>query len=135
MFENIGGRIKGWAKGVFIVETIAAIIGGLVIMSGGAEMIFIGLIVIACAVGVGYVAALPLYALGEIVDRLVSIDEKLGKEPKNVNEDTTNNRRKSVNNGLNCTCPYCSTVITVYDNNSEFECPNYKERLVINVNV
>ena len=84
MFENIGGRIKGQAKGVFIVETLAAIIGGLVIMSGGAEMIFIGLIVIVCAAGVGYVTALPLYDLGEIVDRLVSIDEKLGKEQKNM---------------------------------------------------
>ena len=31
MFENIGKKIKGWAKATFIVETIAAIVAGIVL--------------------------------------------------------------------------------------------------------
>ena len=37
MYDNIGGKIKGLAKAVFIVEAIAAIIAGIVLWIGTGE--------------------------------------------------------------------------------------------------
>ena len=76
-FDKVGERIKNLAKGIFIVETIAGIIYGIVIMFGGAELILIGILVALGAVFVGYLTSLPIYGLGEIITRLVSIDEKI----------------------------------------------------------
>ena len=66
-FDKVGERIKNWAKGIFIVETIAGIISGIVIMFGGAELILIGILVALGAVFVGYLTSLPIYGFGVLI--------------------------------------------------------------------
>lgn len=73
MFNNIGQKLKNWAFGVFIVETIAAVIGGIVLIAQTATPI--GFLLIIFGPFAAQVTAMPLYAFGEIVDKLTGIEK------------------------------------------------------------
>ena len=77
LYENIGEKIKGWAKWIFIVESIAAIITGIALMFEDAA--FIGFIVLICGPLVAWVSSWLLYAFGELVDKTAA-NEKHTKD-------------------------------------------------------
>ena len=66
MFKNPGRKIKNLAMASFIVETIAAIIGGIVLMCE--DYVFLGFVTILGGFFVAYVTALLLYGFGELVE-------------------------------------------------------------------
>ena len=67
IYTDIGRKIKGWAKWIFIIEAIAAIIAGFGLMAYDAT--FIGLLVLACGPLIAWVSSWILYAFGELVDK------------------------------------------------------------------
>ena len=71
MFDNIGGKIKGLAKVLFWLETIAAAIVGLGLVDGSE-----GLSLLFALVGVlvAWISAWFLYGFGEIIDKLCDIE-------------------------------------------------------------
>lgn len=58
MYDNIGGKIKGLAKTMFIVEAIGAVITGIVLCATD-DLIFAGLLTLFCG---------PIVAWGFIED-------------------------------------------------------------------
>ena len=71
LYENIGGKIKNWAKWIFIVEAIGAVITGVVLM--GNDDAVIGVIVLVCGPIVAWVGSWILYAFGELVEDVHAI--------------------------------------------------------------
>ncbi|MBQ5890384.1 MAG: hypothetical protein IIW73_05480 [Clostridia bacterium] len=79
LYENIGEKIKGWAKWIFIVETISAIVIGLVLMVNGEdEAVLIGFVTILCGPIVSWVGSWLLYAFGQLVDDVHAMRDKQG---------------------------------------------------------
>ena len=67
LYENIGKKIKGFAKGVFVVETLIAILGGIAACANG--LVSLGVIAMFIGPIVAWVSSWMLYALGELVDK------------------------------------------------------------------
>ena len=75
MYDNIGSKIKGLAKAIFVFETICAVITGIALCSSNEEeLIFIGLlIVIPLGPLVAWVSSWLLYGFGELIDNTCEI--------------------------------------------------------------
>ena len=71
MYDNIGGKIKGLAKATFIVEAIAAIIVGIVLL---VEEEWWCTLILFCGPIVAWVSSWLLYGFGEIIDKLCDIE-------------------------------------------------------------
>lgn len=78
MYDNIGKKVKGLAIGLFIVETIAAIIVGFALLSDTENEIF--WLIIVCGPIVAWISSWILYAFGELVDRICNIEVNTRKE-------------------------------------------------------
>ena len=66
-YGNIGGKIKTWAKWIFIVEAISSIITGIALLVDTEEVIYI----LFCLVGpvVAFVSSWLLYGFGELIEK------------------------------------------------------------------
>ena len=74
LYENIGGKIKNWAKWMFIVEAIGAIITGLVfLIDWGFEYGWWALFIIFFGPIVAWVGSWILYAFGELAEDVHAI--------------------------------------------------------------
>lgn len=73
MYDNIGGKIKGLAKAIFIVEAIAVVITGIALMAFDGDMIPLGLLVMVVGPLVAWVSSWLLYGFGELVDKTCDI--------------------------------------------------------------
>ncbi len=73
MYDNIGGKIKGLAKAIFIVEAIAAVITGIALMASDEDMIPIGLLVMVVGPLVAWISSWLLYGFGELIDKTCDI--------------------------------------------------------------
>ncbi len=76
LYDNIGGKIKNWAQWIFIVEAIAAIIGGIFMLFEGDDTTFWGIILIIAGPVVAWVSSWILYAFGDIVENISDIRHK-----------------------------------------------------------
>ena len=70
-YTDIGKKIKGWAKWIFILEAIAAVIGALVMLVTAEDWVVSFAALLALFVGpfVAWVSSWLLYAFGELVDK------------------------------------------------------------------
>lgn len=68
LYENIGQKIKNWAKWIFIVEAIAAIIGSFVMLFTD-DLFAVGLLGIVIGPFIAWVSSWLLYGFGEIVEK------------------------------------------------------------------
>jgi hypothetical protein len=69
LYENIGVKIKNWAKWIFIIEAIGAIITGFVLLiDWGFEDGWWALFIIFFGPIVAWVGSWILYAFGQLVD-------------------------------------------------------------------
>ena len=73
LYQDIGKKIKSWAKWIFIVEAIGAVITGLSILLNGGEVV-LALLTIVLGPCVALVSTWLLYAAGEAVDKLCDIE-------------------------------------------------------------
>ncbi len=101
LYDDIGGKIKGWAKWIFLIESIAAVIAGIVLILGAPDYAFLGLLTIFFGPLIAYVSTWILYGFGELID--ISDESRLylkylaeGEEAKrkkdiesNVNQNTS----------------------------------------------
>ena len=69
LYENIGGKIKNWAKWIFIIEAIGAVITGIALLATDDDFILVGLLTLFCGPLVAYVGSWILYAFGELVEK------------------------------------------------------------------
>lgn len=74
LYDNIGGKIKGWAKGIFILETVGVIILGLVLLFDEVTVLT-GLLTMIIGPIVAWVSSWLLYAFGELVEKTAANEE------------------------------------------------------------
>ena len=65
-YDNIGGKIKSWAIWIFIVEAIAAIIGGITLI--GNDDILHGFLAIVFGPIAAWISSWLLYGFGQLVE-------------------------------------------------------------------
>lgn len=75
MYDNIGGKIKGLAKALFIVAAIAEVITGIALMASDEELIVYGLLVMVVGPIIAWVSSWLLYGFGEIIEKLTKIEQ------------------------------------------------------------
>lgn len=73
MYDNIGKKIKGLVKVLFIVESIAAAIVGIALLASDEDLIFTGLLVLLVGPIIAWVSSWLLYGFGELIDRVCEI--------------------------------------------------------------
>ena len=78
LYENIGSKIKNWAKWIFIVEAIGAIITGVVLMATDEGLIVYGLLTLVCGPIIAWVGSWILYAFGQLVEDVHAMRDKEG---------------------------------------------------------
>ena len=119
MYDNIGGKIKGLAKTMFIVEAIGAVITGIVLLATDDVLIFAGLLTLFCGPIIAWVSSWVLYAFGELVEktsdtnnvirkiesytrnlRITYQDEQATKETKNSKKNQEKPKPSSINDKL-----------------------------------
>jgi len=89
LYENIGGKIKSWAKWIFIVEAIGAIITGVVLMATDEDLIVYGLLTSVCGPIIAWVGSWILYAFGELVEKTADNENNTRQILKKLNEKST----------------------------------------------
>lgn len=75
LYERIGEKIKNLARWIFVVEAISAVIGGIYVILEG-KFVF-GLCLVIMGPVVAWVSTWLLYAFGELVEKVCSINEKV----------------------------------------------------------
>lgn len=78
MFENVGQKIKGYAKALFIAQLIMYIIGGIVMIVLGIDeeeyWIFIGLVLLALGWAIAWLNSVFIYGFGELIVKATEIE-------------------------------------------------------------
>lgn len=77
-FADPGAKIKKYAKTLFVIESIAAIIAGLGMMASDEDMFLYGLLIAVAGIAVAYISSLFMAAFGDLVQS--SIDNKAVNE-------------------------------------------------------
>ncbi len=77
MYDNIGGKIKGAATVVFLIEAIMGIIAGIIIMAANENFIVLGLLVMVFVPIIAYISSWLLYGFGELIEKTCSIESTL----------------------------------------------------------
>ena len=90
MYDNIGGKIKGLATTIFIVQAVLTVIAGLGIMAAGDEMILIGLLVMVLGPFSAWISSWLLYGFGELIDTACAIEENTRKDTKSNSSQAAN---------------------------------------------
>lgn len=113
MYENIGGKIKGLAIAAFVTGAIAAVICGIIIMTYGLEMFFIGFLTMVIGPFVAWISSLVLYGFGELIDKANEIEANTWKQIYLLTNEQSNEQEEGY------TCPKChfeNKVIAPCDN-------------------
>lgn len=128
MYDNIGGKIKGLAKAIFIIEAIVTIITGIMLLITG-ELALFGLLILICGPLIAWVSSWVLYAFGELVEDVGIIRYQTQKDenatPKlngSIQSKRTNNT-PNVSNANEIFCKTCGADIT-FDKNRCHVCKN-----------
>ena len=74
MYDNIGRKIKGLAKAIFIVESIVSVVAGMILLSISDNLILSGVISILLGPLVAWVSSWLLYGFGELIDKTCAIE-------------------------------------------------------------
>ncbi len=128
MYDNIGGKIKNWAIWIFILEAIAAIIGGIALIVNDNGLV--GFLTIVFGPIAAWVSSWLLYGFGQLVENSDIIaaeysrkNEKYEKIVTKNNERKQAQRRKEVKAAIanpevdedvfiDITCPNCKAELS-----------------------
>ena len=98
MFRNIGGKLKGFAVFIFVLQTLGYIIGGGILISGRLQAI--GIIIMIAGPLLAWVSSWLLYGFGELIHKVSSIEELLysGGRVYTSQKKTKDERIENINN-------------------------------------
>lgn len=111
LYENIGVKIKNWAKWIFIVEAIGSIITGIV-LAFEEDILYIFIAIVGPFVV--WVSSWILYGFGELVEKTTDNENNTRRILKKLNEKSTYDsitfiKNKENPNKTNNTPPVVST--------------------------
>ena len=98
MYDNIGGKIKGLAVAMCILEAIASIIAGFGMMIDSVYMILPGLLLMVVGPVVAWVSSWLLYAFGELAEKTCENEENTRKI-LNLLQDSNKGNNQTPNKG------------------------------------
>ena len=128
-YDNIGGKIKGWAKWMFAIEAIAAVISGFVLMAQDEDMILIGLLVAVFGPIVAWVSSWLLYGYGQLIENSDIIAEEYNrKNEKHEKDIAKSNAKKEAQRREKVKVTIANPNIAD-DEYIDITCPNCKEEL------
>ena len=86
MFENAGRKIKSIAKAWFVIQCVAAFVGGIAVISADEDLVLLFLLILGGGFLVAWISSLLLYGFGEIVDTAIEnrYVRKVAPQPKTV---------------------------------------------------
>ena len=97
MFNNIGGKIKGWAVGTFLVEAIAAFFAGMgIYIEAGDGAFWIGTLVILGGAFLAYLSVILLYGLGELIENSAISKEELREIHRELSKLSASPKKEAV---------------------------------------
>jgi len=128
MFNNIGSKIKGLAKGQFVFSTIVGVIIGIVIMANSPDvddlMFFIGLGVAVLSPFAAWGSSLALYGFGQLVensDLLVANSYGNGEKKERSNKGNFSSKKADKSNKKQVNKPTCNLA---EDHSTQKRCPS-----------
>ena len=86
MYENIGGKIKGLAKATFVIEAVAAFIGGIVLIEADDDLLAVGLLAWIMGPLLAWVSSWLLYGFGELIEKVCNIERYMRPPMAEVNQ-------------------------------------------------
>lgn len=78
MYENIGSKIKVLTKTIFVIEAIAAVIIGFVLINR--DLGLLGSIVMSIGTLMAWISSFVMYGYGEIIEKVSSIEMRMNNE-------------------------------------------------------
>lgn len=81
LYTNIGKKIQTWAKWIFIVEAIGAIITGIGMLIEDEDLILVALLIVILGPIVAWVSSWLMYGFGKLIEDVEAIRNK---DPKPV---------------------------------------------------
>ena len=126
LYENIGYKIKEWAKRIFVVEAIGSVIGGIYLMIAlDFDDILSPLLIIILGPAIAFVSTWILYAFGQLVDDVHAIRKKEGSNTKSKSKSEKSNKTDSAKNAeyIDAECPECGNTVMVDLNQESIKCP------------
>ena len=163
MYDNIGGKIKTLAKGIFIVESISFVIGGIAFMAIDSEFIVYGLLLLFFGPLVAWVSSWITYGFGELIEKVTEIESNtrsgvLNKNPKSgcsvktnalstktnikirIPDDKADIKSKSITDEIyeddyiDFLCPKCEHTLSVSKSTDALNCPYCEQKIYIGEN-
>ena len=75
MYDNIGRKIKGLAKAIFIAQGISMAITGIVLMCIDEDLILYGILSLILGPVLAWISSWLLYGFGELIDKVSDIEK------------------------------------------------------------
>ena len=95
MYDNIGGKIKNWAVWIFVVEAIAAVIGGIALIANNNGLV--GFLTVVLGPIAAWVSSWLLYGFGQLIENSdIIAAEYSRKNEKHEKVIAKNNEKKQV---------------------------------------
>ncbi|MDD5916956.1 MAG: hypothetical protein PUC63_05445 [Clostridiales bacterium] len=74
MYDNIGRKIKGLAKAIFVAQGISMAIIGIVLMCMDEDLILYGVLTLILGPILAWISSWLLYGFGELIDKVSDIE-------------------------------------------------------------
>lgn len=88
LYSNIGRKLQVLAQIVFVVEALASVLGGMIMLIGG---LWFGILVTIFGALLAWISSWTLYAFGELVDKTVANEKNTRNILKILLENSTKN--------------------------------------------
>lgn len=145
MHDNIGGKIKVLAKGLFIAVTIATVTTGIALMAISKKYLSYGLLVMILGPIIAWISSLMLYGFGQLIENSDTIAEEykrinttaekkeVTRQKKNRDKEYHKTKKKIsdpqffTENYIDIKCPECDKLLSFaqdeFNNNDNLFCP------------
>lgn len=90
LYDNIGEKLKGLAKIIFIIEAIISVIIGLLCLFSGEGLFILGLLTLILGPFIAWISSWVLYAFGELVEKTCDNENNTRNILKKMNEKPIN---------------------------------------------
>ena len=117
MYDNIAKKVKGLAKGIFIIEALGTIVTGIMLLITG-ELALFGLIILICGPLIAWVSSWVLYAFGELVEDVgiiryqTQIEKNTTSKSNGLIQSKITNNTPAVSNANKILCKTCGADIS-----------------------
>ena len=95
-YTDIGKKVKGWAKTVFIVEAIVCVVGAIIMLFTAEDgwMIFAAIMTAVGGPIIAWVSSWILYAFGELVDKTAANEKHMREILRMMTENNAEKRQE-----------------------------------------